>query len=156
MRSGLCDLSRSLGSASGGSIAYIPFAEEDEPESVVRKLHFKLESPLTDIKEPAPETDQAEWLDKLAWLQEERGEITVMHLSDIHALFQDVAALEVAYQLVEYTQPDVILVGSDSADFVLLVSEQDGWFHATIIVNADRPLSDTRWLGRSRTHSAGQ
>lgn len=45
-----------------------------------------------------------------------------MHLHDIHAPFQDEAALDVAYQLVEHVQPDVIVVGSDAADFTLLSS----------------------------------
>jgi hypothetical protein len=47
-----------------------------------------------------------------------------MHLSDIHAPYHNVPALLVAYDLVEYTQPDIIVVGSDTADFKLLSTFQ--------------------------------
>ena len=75
---------------------------------------------LTDIIPPGADTDQDIWVEGLTKLQETKGRITVMHLHDIHAPFQHHQALDVAYQLVEYAQPDVIVVGSDFADFALL------------------------------------
>ena len=77
--------------------------------------------PLTDIHTPDPDTDQPRWLERLTCLAR-KGRITAMHLSDIHFPFQHNAALDIAYQLVGHAQPDVIVVGSDSADFALLSS----------------------------------
>lgn len=77
--------------------------------------------PLTDIKQIDPSTDQEAWLERLCALRDKRH-VTAMHLHDIHAPFHDVAALALAYQLVERSKPDVIVVGSDQADFALLSS----------------------------------
>lgn len=77
---------------------------------------------LTDIKHIDPSTDQNDWVEKLADLQADKKIITVMHACDIHFPFPNVSALEVFYQLAEHTQPNIIVVGSDSADFALLSS----------------------------------
>jgi hypothetical protein len=90
--------------------------------SVAQISHFRPPPPLTDLDYTDSGTDQALWIDKLAHLRDTVKNITVMHLHDIHAPFQNMAALNVAYDLVEYTQPDVIVVGSDTMDFALLGS----------------------------------
>lgn len=77
---------------------------------------------LTDIVRADPRTDQAKWVRALKRLRDEKGSITVMHLHDIHAPFQNEQALEVVLKLVKHVQPDVIVVGSDAADFALLSS----------------------------------
>lgn len=75
---------------------------------------------LTDIKQVDSMTDQQKWIDSLYDLQRDLGNITVMHACDIHFPFPNFSALEVFYQLVGHTQPNIIIVGSDSADFALL------------------------------------
>lgn len=75
---------------------------------------------LTDIKTASIHEDQQEWIDAIVELQAVKGNVTVMHGCDIHYPFADASALEVWYQLVEHTQPDIVVVGSDSADFALL------------------------------------
>jgi len=45
-----------------------------------------------------------------------------MHICDVHFPFQHTAALEVTYQLIEHVRPDIIVVGSDAADFALISS----------------------------------
>lgn len=90
----------------------------DEPEIFPPTGPFK----LTDIVRAMPGTDQAFWVRRLQRLQAEKKQITVMHLHDIHFPFHNSQALDVAYQLVKHTQPDIIVVGSDSSDFALLSS----------------------------------
>ncbi len=77
---------------------------------------------LTDIKYVDAATDQQVWIDNLTQLQEDNKIVSVMHACDIHFPFPNNSALEVFYQLAEHTQPDIIVVGSDSADFALLSS----------------------------------
>lgn len=75
---------------------------------------------LTDIYHIDMETDQGKWLEALHDLAAGKRYITVMHLADIHFPFENKAALEVVYQLIKHVQPDVIVVGSDAADFALI------------------------------------
>ena len=75
---------------------------------------------LTDIRDVDGATDQQKWIDWLYEMQTSKGIITVMHCCDVHFPFANLSALEVFYKLAEHTQPDLIIVGSDSADFALL------------------------------------
>ena len=75
---------------------------------------------LTDIYHIDLDTDQGPWLEWLHDAAAGRRYITVMHACDIHFPFEHGPALDVFYQLVERVQPDLIVVGSDSADFALI------------------------------------
>lgn len=75
---------------------------------------------LTDIIVAQSGTDQARWVRALRKLRDEKKRITVMHICDVHAPFQHDQALEVTYQLIKHAQPDVVCVGSDTADLALL------------------------------------
>ena len=97
-------------------------AEHPPALEVPRTLCSQGPARLMDIEVIDPLTDQALWLDRLLALQHGKGRITFMHLCDIHFTYEDEGSLEVAYQLVEHTQPDVIVVGSDAADFAMLSS----------------------------------
>lgn len=65
--------------------------------------------------------DWDNWQDALSTFRT-RGYITVSHLCDIHFPDHDEAALNMAYRLVARKQPDVIVVGSDTADFSVISS----------------------------------
>ena len=75
---------------------------------------------LTDIYRIDLETDQGPWLEWLHDAAAGRRFITVMHACDIHFPFEHKPALEVFFQLVQHVQPDLIVVGSDAADFALI------------------------------------
>jgi UDP-2,3-diacylglucosamine pyrophosphatase LpxH len=59
----------------------------------------------------------------ITWLSDKatsaNKELQVMHLCDIHAPFHDPYAIDLAFQMVEKAQPDVVVVGSDFADLYL-------------------------------------
>lgn len=77
--------------------------------------------PLTDMRWIDPDTDQGIWLERLHEARDTgSGHVRVMHLSDIHMPFEDASAMALVYQLVAGTRPDVIVVGSDAADFAML------------------------------------
>jgi hypothetical protein len=75
---------------------------------------------LTDIYHIDVLTDQGPWLEWLNDAAAGKRYITVMHAADIHFPFENKAAMEVFYQLVEHIQPDLIVVGSDAGDFALV------------------------------------
>ena len=77
---------------------------------------------LTDIYHIDLTTDQGLWVEALCDLANGKRFVTVMHLCDIHFPFHHQPALEVVYQLIEHVQPDIIVVGSDAADFALISS----------------------------------
>lgn len=67
-------------------------------------------------------TDHERWRDTLATLRTRKQFITVAHLSDIHFGDHNENALNMAYRLMAHRQPDVIVVGSDTADFSVISS----------------------------------
>lgn len=68
-----------------------------------------------------PETvDEQRWQDTLHDLRNNKRYITVSHLCDVHAPMQHHTALQLTYRLLEQKQPDVIVVGSDTADFSVI------------------------------------
>lgn len=75
---------------------------------------------LTDIKEAYIHEDQQEWIDIITEMQATKGTVSAMHGCDIHFPFPDLNALEVWYRLLRHVRPDVVVVGSDTADFALL------------------------------------
>lgn len=75
---------------------------------------------LTDLETIDLRTDQGPWLEWLHDTAQGQRHITVMHMADIHFPFHNHAALELSFHLVSKAQPDVIVVGSDIADFALL------------------------------------
>ncbi len=79
-------------------------------------------APLTDIYHIDMSTDQGPWVEALHDLANGKRHITVMHIADVHFPFEHKAAMEVMFQLVAHIQPDVIVVGSDTADFALISS----------------------------------
>jgi len=77
---------------------------------------------LTDIHSIDANTDQSTWLAWLGTMQRTKRHITVMHLCDIHFPNHDPRALELTFQIIRDVQPDLIVVGSDAADFSLISS----------------------------------
>jgi hypothetical protein len=80
-------------------------------------------------------TDAERWKDTLSTLRTRDGYIRVMHLCDLHFPDHYEPALNLAYRLVARTQPQVIVVGSDTADFGLISS-------FTPNADADEDISD--------------
>ena len=71
-------------------------------------------------RRPCPTTDIECWKDTLQSLTNRKQFIVVSHLCDIHFPNHDSAALNLAYRLIARKQPDIIVVGSDTADFSLI------------------------------------
>jgi hypothetical protein len=67
-------------------------------------------------------TEHERWQDTLATLKAGKRVIQVSHLSDIHFPDHNQDALNMAYRLVARRQPDIIVVGSDTADFSVISS----------------------------------
>jgi hypothetical protein len=95
-----------------------PTIRSDPPTLPIHNNHPA--AALTDIRYIDLDTDQGEWVKALHDLYKRQRVITVMHLADVHFPFQHEPALEVTYQLIRDTQPDVIVVGSDAFDFAML------------------------------------
>lgn len=97
-------------------------APKAEPPSLNAFAYFsKLPPPrLTDIETAQPNTDQAEWLQRLHDLRTRKGVVTFGHACDIHTPYHDPDALALYYQLIAATRPDVLAVGSDFSDFALM------------------------------------
>jgi hypothetical protein len=64
---------------------------------------------------PQQKSDDQRWHEFLN--DRARDVLRVMHLCDIHAPFQDAEAYALAIEMVKRFQPDVVVVGSDFADF---------------------------------------
>jgi len=75
---------------------------------------------LTDITTYNKQDDTEQWLDWLATRASTDPVISVMHLCDIHEPFSHDGAVSVALSIVKKVQPDLIVIGSDFADFYLL------------------------------------
>lgn len=71
---------------------------------------------------PDTDTDLALWRDWLAFCEEKQPLLTVSHACDIHSPYHDPYSLELYYKLLGVIQPDLIVVGSDFADFATLSS----------------------------------
>lgn len=81
-------------------------------------VSIKPEPHLTNLTSIDPKTDQRAWLERL-YFYARMPYATVMHLCDIHYPFHHQPSLEVTYQLVQRILPEVIVVGSDAADFAM-------------------------------------
>lgn len=86
-------------------------AENAELKAKVLTLNF--------TPPPVNTYDLEQWQDTLADFRR-RQYITVSHMSDLHFGDHDEDAIEMHYALVEQKQPDVIVVGSDTADFSVI------------------------------------
>lgn len=91
-------------------------------EGYVSLPAFHSKPKLTDITKVEPDSDAEEWVQWLISRSETEPLITVMHLSDMHEPFKNDMATNVAFQMVEIVQPDVIVVGSDFWDFYLMTT----------------------------------
>jgi len=60
--------------------------------------------------------DLSKWKDALSDLRRQ-NHFVVGHASDIHAPFHDQQALNLSYQTTHHLQPNIVVVGSDFADF---------------------------------------
>lgn len=67
-----------------------------------------------------PPDDTAQFNDRLKAITHDY--VRVMHLCDIHFPYQHNPSLDLAVQLVGYTQPHVVVIGSDEFDFMRLGS----------------------------------
>lgn len=68
----------------------------------------------------ANQYDFDQWQQTKSDLRTNKGYIKLSHLSDLHKGDNDLDADEMNYRMVEINQPDVIVVGSDTADFSLI------------------------------------
>lgn len=68
----------------------------------------------------ANQYDFDQWQQAKSDLRTNQGYITLSHLSDLHKGDNDIDADEMNYRMVEIKQPDVIVVGSDTADFSVI------------------------------------
>lgn len=64
--------------------------------------------------------DWEQWGDLLSTLTQREQYVTVAHLCDVHFPDHYEPALNMAYRLIARKQPDIIVVGSDTADFGLI------------------------------------
>lgn len=64
--------------------------------------------------------DYDQWQQAKSDLRTQKGYITVSHLSDLHKGDNDPDADEMNYEMVRIKQPDIIVVGSDTADFSVI------------------------------------
>lgn len=76
-------------------------------------LQVSSESNLNDIDK---------WNAALASLSKRKRWVTVAHIADVHFPHHDKQALALAYELIRRKQPDIIIVGSDTADFSVISS----------------------------------
>lgn len=91
-------------------------------EGYVSLPAFHSKPRLTDILKVEPESDAEWWVQWLIDRAATNPVITAMHLSDIHEPFGNEYAVNVAFQMVEMAQPDVIILGSDFWDFYLMTT----------------------------------
>lgn len=87
-------------------------------EHVIRDYRIVLkQSVKIAVRRQKPQRpDEERWHDAVADLTR-RNHITVAHLSDTHRPYQDEDALELAYQVLEYLKPDLVVDLSDGFDF---------------------------------------
>lgn len=86
-------------------------------------LPFNLPTPrLTDLTRVPADSDAARWIEFLLTRSATDHVLTVMHACDVHAPYHDPVALDLFYQIVANARPDVVVVGSDFADFYGLSS----------------------------------
>lgn len=108
------ELAQRYGLTRGQVAGRIRRQRQDAPPPKPKLLAF----PTPAAKDEKP-IDWDAWQDVLRSFQ---GYVTVAHLADIHFPDHDEQALNMAYRLIARKQPDVIVVGSDTADFSVISS----------------------------------
>lgn len=95
----------------------LPYSSVSSVERAVRRYVLPI-VPATDSVGAADDgvTLWGKWLRGRVTV---RPVVTVAHLCDVHAPYQDDRALSLAYQVLRAAQPDVVVVGSDFADLYL-------------------------------------
>lgn len=109
-----------LHTSGGGTQSYRQIAAmygvtEDTIRSRIKRYRKNL-VPAVVLKKDNQPLDWERWQDTLSTLRT-RGYISVAHVCDVHFPDHDENALALAYELIRRNQPDVIVVGSDTADF---------------------------------------
>lgn len=97
--------------------ATLGYASGDVVRGIVnRERERRKQAPALTLVHRARSNDHEQWNDTISDLQR-RGYAKVAHKCDYHAPYTDEDAAELDYQTTEYMKPDVIVVGSDFADF---------------------------------------